>query len=149
VDGGLLARHTLPRPVNCYERQADYPRLVERLQELSSKRLSTSEIADKLNDDGFRPPARGAKFTAATVLRLMRRLKLGRKKRHGSQAGLAKHEYRPAKLAQRLGLSRDTLKRWIRAGWVNARKDEEGHSILWADAGELRRRRELAALLLL
>ena len=49
-------------------------------------------------------------------------------------------------LARRLGISRDTVRRWLRAGWLNVRRDEDGHHVIWADADELRRLRELHAL---
>jgi DNA invertase Pin-like site-specific DNA recombinase len=141
--GGLVAEHALRRPVSRYQQQADYPRLVERLKELRLELLSSSEIADKLNAEGFRPPRQKGRFNAALVLRLLSRLGLGRGERHGGNDGLGNDEYRPGDLARRLGLSRDTLKRWAHVGWVNARQDEQGHSILWADADEMRRLREL------
>ena len=46
-------------------------------------------------------------------------------------------------LARRLGLSRDTVRRRLRAGWLNGRRDDDGHHVIWADARELRRLREL------
>src|SRR6266568_371744 len=49
-------QRTLARPVARYEQQTDYPRLVQRLKELSRKKLSSSEIAERLNAEGFRPP---------------------------------------------------------------------------------------------
>ncbi len=76
------------------------------------------------------------------VLRLTAHLGLARRQRHGSSAGLAPDEYRPMSLARRLGLSRDTVRRWLRAGWLSLRRDD-GHHVIWADAAELRRLREL------
>ena len=49
-------------------------------------------------------------------------------------------------LARRLGVARDTVRRWVRAGWVTTRRDAEGHHVIWADASELRRLRELHRL---
>jgi DNA-binding transcriptional MerR regulator len=49
-------------------------------------------------------------------------------------------------LARRLGMSRDTVRRWLRAGWLTVRRDAEGHHVIWADASELRRLRELHRL---
>jgi hypothetical protein len=51
-----------------------------------------------------------------------------------------------AGLARRLGMSVDTITRWARAGWLNVRWDEIGHRIVWADADELRRLKELLQL---
>jgi DNA-binding transcriptional MerR regulator len=57
--------------------------------------------------------------------------------------GLAPDECRPKGLARRLGVSRDVILRWLRHGWLNARRDGDGHHVIWADAAELDRLREL------
>jgi DNA invertase Pin-like site-specific DNA recombinase len=144
--GGVVTEHPLSRPVGRYEQQADYPRLVQRLKELCRSKLSSSEIAKQLNAEGFRPPKRTDHFTGEMVLRLTIELGLPRRKRHGSVTDLGKDEYRPAGLAEKLGVKRDTVRRWMRVGWLHLRKDEEGHHIIWADADELRRLRELHRL---
>jgi predicted site-specific integrase-resolvase len=59
---------------------------------------------------------------------------------------LGKNEYRPASLARKLEVSRDTVRRWLRVGWLKVRRDADGHHIIWADAAELRRMRELYRL---
>jgi hypothetical protein len=144
--GGQECLQTLTRPVRRYEQQADYPRLVRRLRELCEQRLSSSEIADRLNSEGFRPPKRVNRFTGSMVLRLTSHLGLQRRQPHGGTAGLGRDEYRPAGLARRLAISRDTVRRWLRAGWLNVRRDEDGHHIIWADAADLRRLKELHQL---
>ncbi len=60
--------------------------------------------------------------------------------------GLGPDEYRPMALARRLEVSRDTVRRWLRSGWLNARRDGDGHHVIWADADELQRLRELHRL---
>ncbi len=80
------------------------------------------------------------------VQRLTSHLDLMRRQRHGDLAGLDRDEYRPAGLARLLGISRDTVKRWLRAGWLTARRDDDGHRVIWADDSELRRLRELHKL---
>jgi hypothetical protein len=144
--GGSVQPHTLGRPVTRYDLQSDYPRLVERLRALCGERLSSAAIAERLNVEGFRPPKRTNRFSGEMVLRLTSRLGLGRRERHGSPAGLGRDEYRPMGLARRLGMSRDTVRRWLRAGWLTVRRDAEGHHVIWADASELRRLRELHRL---
>src|SRR5215468_522962 len=117
----------MARPVGRYSQQSGQARLVSRLKELCGEGLSSSEKATRLNAEGFRP-ARGAKgFTGAMVLRLCKQWGLGTGVRHGSQEGLGKQEYRPAGLARKLGVPRDTIKLWLRRGWVNARQDDRGH----------------------
>ena len=144
--GGLIGMHTLQRPVSRYDQQTDYPRLVQRLQELCRERLRSAAIAARLNAEGFRPPKRTNRFTGAMVLRLTAHLELARRERHGSPSDLGKNEYRPTGLAQKLGVSRDTVRRWLRVGWLNERRDADGHHIIWADGSELRRLRELHRL---
>lgn len=144
--GGQVTEHTVSRPVSRYDQLSDYPRLVQRLKELCDKKNSSWEIAEKLNAEGFRPPKRTDHFTRDMVQRLRTELGLPQRKRHGSQEGLGKDEYRPAGLAKQLGVKRDTVTRWMRVGWLNLRKDEQGHRIIWADADELRRLRQLHRL---
>ncbi len=144
--GSATQAHAITRPVSRYCQQSDYPRLVARLRELCTGRENSSAIAARLNAEGFRPPKRTSRFTGEMVRRLTAHLGLARRQRHGSAAGLGPDEYRPMGLARRLGISRDTVRRWLRAGWLNLRRDEDGHHVIWADAGELRRLRELHAL---
>ena len=144
--GGMVRSHTITRPVARYRQQADYPRLVERLRQLCSGRHNATEIAQQLNAEGFRPPKRTKQFTGEMVRRLTVHLGLLRRQRHGSTTGLDPDEYRPMGLARRLGISRDTVRRWLRAEWLNVRRDADGHHVIWADADELRRLRELHAL---
>ncbi len=144
--GGVEGEHTLSRPVQRYDRQAAYPRLVQRLKELCAERLSSAEIAERLNAEGFRPPKRTDHFTAAMVLRLTIQLGLARRQRYGSPVGLGADEYRPAGLARKLEVKRDTVVRWMRVGWVHVRRDDDGHRVIWADADELQRLRELYRL---
>src|SRR5207249_4046055 len=141
-----ISEHTISRPVSRYDQQTEYPRLVNRLKELCSEKLSSSEIAEKLNAEGFRPPKRTDHFTGTMVLRLTTQLGLTERKRPGSTEGLGKDEYRPGGLAKKLGVKRDTVRRWMRVGWVNVHKDDEGHYIIWADADELDRLRQLHRL---
>ena len=144
--GGVVRSHTLTRAVRRYDQQSDYPRLTARLRALCGERRTAAAIADRLNAEGFRPPKRTAWFTRDMVLRLVGQLGLGCRPPHGSPAGLGPDEYRPAGLARRLGVNRDTVRRWVRVGWVHVRRDGDGHHVIWADASELRRLRELHQL---
>ncbi len=63
-----------------------------------------------------------------------------------SEVRLGANEYRPMGLARRLGIDRDTVRRWIRAGWVTTRRDQDGHRVIWADRSELRRLKQLPDL---
>jgi hypothetical protein len=141
--GGPVREHELSRPVGRYDQRADYPRLVRRLRELCGERLSSSEIAGRLNAEGFAPPKRAKRFSGEMVLRLALRLGIQRRARPGSGSGLGEDEYRPIGLARRLGVSRDAVRRWLRVGWLNASRDADDNHVIWADADELRRLQEL------
>ncbi|MBY0457826.1 MAG: recombinase zinc beta ribbon domain-containing protein [Gemmataceae bacterium] len=144
--GGAVRSHTLTRAVRGYDQQANYPRLVERLRSLCDERLGSAEIAVRLNAEGFRPPKRTTAFTTEMVRRLAAQLDFSRRPRHGSRVGLGADEYRPMGLARELGVNRDTVRRWMRSGWVNVRRDADNHQVIWADAEELQRLRALHAL---
>jgi DNA invertase Pin-like site-specific DNA recombinase len=144
--GGAVRSHALTRAVRRYEGHSGYTRLVERLRALSAERLAATVIAERLNDEGFRPPKRTSRFTPDMVLRLVGQLGLNRREPHGSRVGLGADEYRPGSLARRLGINRDTVRRWVKVKWVNVRQDENAHHVIWADAEELERLRALHQL---
>jgi hypothetical protein len=144
--GGVETEHRLARPLGRYSQEGSHAPLFSRLKELCSKGLSCAEMARTLNAEGFRPARRAQGFKGAMVLRLRQQWGLSGGSRHGSKEGLGKQEYRPGGLAKKLGVPLDTIKRWLRRGWVNVRQDERGHHIVWADADELRRLRQLHRL---
>ena len=144
--GGAVRAHALTRAVRRYDQHSDYPRLVERLRQLCAQRQAAAEIAGRLTAEGFHPPKRTDRFTPDMVLRLIGQLGFHRREPHGSRVGLGRDEYRPGGLATRLGINRDTVRRWVKVNWVNVRRDENGHRVIWADAEELRRLRALHQL---
>jgi DNA invertase Pin-like site-specific DNA recombinase len=144
--GGLVESHILSRPVKRYDLQTDYSRMVARLRAWCAEGLSAAGIADRLNEEGFRPPKRVERFNRSMVRRLLSRLALAHRQPHGSLASLGPDEYRPGSLARRLEISPDTVRRWLRVGWLTSIRDGEGHHVIWADASELDRLRELHKL---
>jgi hypothetical protein len=114
--GGLSQCYTISRPVRRYDLRSDYPRLVEPLRALCAERNGAAVIAEHLNAEGFRPPKRVARLTGQMVQRLICQLGLTRRHPHGSCVGLGRDGYWPAGLARRLSISRDTVRRWLRAG---------------------------------
>ena len=144
--GGVTQDQALNRPVKCYAQMADYPKLVAKLRALHKERFNAKEIADRLNVAGFRPPKRTTRFTGAMVRGLLERLGLPGRERLGSRAGLGPDEWRPGALARHLDISRDTVNKWRSKGWLHSRRDADGYWILWADATEIARLRELYVL---
>jgi hypothetical protein len=64
----------------------------------------------------------------------------------GSRIGLGPDEWRPGALARHLNIPRDTVNKWRSKGWLSFRRDADGYWVLWADAAEIARLRELHAL---
>jgi hypothetical protein len=127
----------------------DFPRLLDRVAELRGQKLSSAQIAERLNAEGFRPPKRRATFNAGMVRCIFYR-------RNSSQARPAAYDLRPGEwwftdLARELRLPHPTLYSWLRRGWVNATQLDaplagpasQGRWVLWADDEELDRLRRL------
>lgn len=142
--GGQVECHVLSRPVRRYDLRTDYPQLIARLRALCAEGLSAGEIAERLDEEGFRPPKRVAHFNRGMVQRLLARLEPAHRKPHVHPSD--QDEYRPSGLARRLGIALDTVRRWIRAGWLTSSGDAQGRHVIWADAAELARIRELHVL---
>ncbi len=69
--GGFRTAHELVRPVQRYQQMADYERLLNRIDELGQAGQSLADVAEQLNREGFHPPKRAARFTSATLTRLL------------------------------------------------------------------------------
>jgi hypothetical protein len=141
--GGLESRHALVRPVQRYRQMADYGSLVDRIDELRRAGRTLAGVAEQLNREGFHPPKRSARFTSAILAGLLvKRGRSGPRPRVVAEPGvLGEHEWLLTDLAQELEMPLATLHRWIRVGWVRARKlpTPGGHWVIWGDADELDR----------
>ena len=71
--GGFESQHEQTRPVAKYDQLTDYHRLVKRILELRRKGHTSGQIAEVLNQDGFRPPKRRSTYNAAMVRQLLSR----------------------------------------------------------------------------
>jgi hypothetical protein len=147
--GGQASRHALVRPVRRYEQLAEYGRLMQRIGELRREGQTLDEVAQRLNSEGFRPPKRRATYNGAMVARLVSREgRTASRPRAVSAPGmLAANEWLKSDLARELGMPAITLHRWVRVGWVAARKlaVPGGYWALWADAEEIDRLKRLRA----
>jgi hypothetical protein len=145
--GGCTTRHEVVRPVQRYEQLAGYAQILKRIDELRQEGGTLAEVAARLNAEGFRPPKRSPIFTAAILQQLL--WGRGRPGPHRQAPAdhnlLDKNEWLLSALAQKLGMSPITLHRWVRVGWVHARKlaTSRGHWAIWADADELERLAQL------
>lgn len=141
--GGFVSRHTLARAVQRYEQLADYPRLCAWIAELRAAGKSMAAVAECLNQEGFHPPKRAARFTSAMVAAFLAKGgRSGPRPQALSAAGLLhRGEWLLTDLARHLGMPSATLHRWRKVGWVQARKlpVPGGHWALWAEGAELKR----------
>jgi hypothetical protein len=130
--GGFVSQHQVARAVQRYEQLADYPRLLARIEGLRQQGKSLAEVACCLNEEGFRPPKRVARFTAGMVGGFLTRFcqKGSSHQADRARQELAKGEWLLGDLARHLGMPQTTLHRWRRAGWLQARKLTAGG--LWA-----------------
>jgi DNA-binding transcriptional MerR regulator len=141
--GGATSRHVLVRPVQRYQQLADYEGLLNRIDELRVAGQTLAQVAEQLNREGFHPPKRSAAFTGGILTRLLaQRGRTGPRARVVAEPGvLGEHEWLLTDLARKLGMPQATLHRWVRVGWVHARKlpTPGGHWVIWADTDELDR----------
>jgi DNA invertase Pin-like site-specific DNA recombinase len=141
--GGYSSGHELVRPVQRYQQMADYGSLLNRIDELRKAGRTLAEVAEQLNREGFHPPKRSATFTSGILAGLLaKRGRRGPRPRLVAEPGLLReHEWLLTDLARKLEMPQATLHRWVRVGWVHARKlpTPGGHWVIWADAEELDR----------
>jgi hypothetical protein len=141
--GGFSSSHELVRPVQRYEQMADYGRLLNRIDDLRQAGQTLAGVAEQLNREGFHPPKRSARFTGAILAGLLaKRGRSGPRPRVVAEPGfLGEHEWLLTDLARKLEMPQATLHRWVRVGWVHARKlpTPGGHWVIWADADEMDR----------
>ena len=141
--GGARSGHTLVRPVQCYAQMAGYDRLLKRIAELRQAGRTLTEVAGRLNEEGFRPPKRSPLFTRGIIAQLVAKQGRSGPRPRALAEGqvLGADEWLLSDLARHLGMPQPTLHRWIRVGWVQARKlaTPSGHWVIWADAEELDR----------
>lgn len=145
--GGGDTEGTMLRDIAKLTGLSYYPQLSERIRTLTEKGCAAPAIAAQLNAEGYRPARQDARFGLAQVTDVQRRLGLRVcrpccRDRQGIDAA----EWWSGELADRLGLSRSSMHRWIQLGWVQARQENGPRHrwIVWADDAELTRLQQLA-----
>jgi DNA invertase Pin-like site-specific DNA recombinase len=132
--GGFVSQHEVIRPVASYEQLSKYKELMVRVEELRRDCHSSQSIAVQLNSEGFHPPG-CTSFNATTVRRLLSRTG------SDSSRDCQPPRWRLRELAEKLEMPLNTLKCWLRKGWLNGKQlsGARGRWVLWADHDELKR----------
>jgi DNA invertase Pin-like site-specific DNA recombinase len=144
--GGARTAAAVTRPVGRLEQLSYYPQLCQRARELAAAALTPTQIAERLNVEGFRPPKRRERFGRQGVRDLLLRLGTNAvQARPISRAGLGTNEWWLPDLAREIPLSDVTLHSWIKRGWVRARQQAEPPRrwIIEAASAEVERLREM------
>jgi DNA invertase Pin-like site-specific DNA recombinase len=144
--GGQTSEHEAQRPVLRYEQSEGFDDLLARIRELRGQGLRFTEIAERLNAEGFRPLKQAKFFKPSIVWRILRQRSPSPKPLAERWRGeLQQDEWFVADLVVELGIPKKTLHAWLRRGWIQHRvlTGYRAPCVCWADADELRRLRRL------
>jgi DNA invertase Pin-like site-specific DNA recombinase len=144
--GGSFTRHEIRQGLRTYRSLGGLAQLQERILELRGDGRTANAIAATLNCEGYQA-ARGDGFTGNRVRQLLARFG-----RTGVPSGVRDAKDLPGSgewwlpaLAAELGVKPIVVHRWRWSGWLHARqlRGENGRWIVWADAAEVGRLRQL------
>lgn len=145
--GGHRTETMLMRPVAKLSQLSYYAELVSRVEALGREGHTHTQIAERLNAEGWRPAKRRATFNDSMVSDLLARTRAARIAHKVVSTEPRDHEWTIGALADALSMPSITLYTWLRRGWVKARKVPSecatGQWRVWADDDELARLRAL------
>lgn len=126
---GAISEHWFIRPVLSYDEYVELEALEQRVRELLAEQKKDGEIAEILNAEGFRT-ARRELFKSTTIYSLRRRWDLPASRMIGFYPARWKDgTYSVPGAAAALGVSRETVRNWIRAGHLEGGR--EGEKMPW------------------
>jgi DNA invertase Pin-like site-specific DNA recombinase len=144
--GGTQTSGTVVRPVQRFSQLSYYDTLCRLVREWTAAGATCADVACRLNQAGYRPPKRCARFSGPIVQDLIRHVAgLARQARPVSADGPGADEWFLADLARTIGMPPVTLYHWLRRGWLSGRQEGQApwRWIIQADAPEVARLREL------
>jgi hypothetical protein len=150
--GGHITNTWLDRPVAKLEQMTGYQAMMDRVKELQSQACTPSQIAEKLNTEGWKPPKRRKTFNAPMVRGLLNRqgIRIGtQKQQHTANIPRGVDEWTLKELANQLQMPEPTLYSWIKKGCVRARQikvDTRSFWIITANQQELEQLRKLRTI---
>jgi DNA invertase Pin-like site-specific DNA recombinase len=147
--GGRTSSGESVRPVARLDQLSYYPQLVERLRALHAQGLTPTQIARRVDAEGFRPPKRNQHFGPAGIGSLLRRLGCHTSAPQpdpspSNKDAPGENEWWLADLARALDMPAITLYTWIQREWVTSRRQAEPPRrwIIKADPDDLAALRE-------
>jgi DNA invertase Pin-like site-specific DNA recombinase len=146
--GGFVSRHQHNRVVSSYSQLSNLDELLGRIVVLKETGITLSQIAEQINEEGYHS-LKGRCFTSPMLSRLLVQhgVHLPRGSNKKDSEVLKLHEWWLQDLAHEIGMPPTSLSNWHHNGWVNGRKlpGVRGRWILWADASEVDRLKQLRA----
>jgi len=139
--GGFTSQHETRRRVQSFDQLDASEELAERIQQLYDEGCPLLDIANKLNDEGYKP-AKGERFTQTSMGALCRMLR--RKGTIAKTPNIQPNYWRAGALCDELGIQKPTISGWRNRGWIQVKRVGR-RWIYWADAAELKRLKKLAA----
>jgi hypothetical protein len=148
--GGHRSTHRLVRPVARLDQLSTYQQLIDRAAELRRAGHGTAAIAERLNDEGWRPPKRRETFNAPMVYRLLRRAGMTTTKYRKKQFIIERQsdEWTIAELARHIPIPKPTLYAWVQEGRLRSRTVPNKKSqltLVYADAATIAQIRTVRA----
>lgn len=140
--GGMVTSGTVTKPVAKLEQLSYYPELMRLVKSHVEQGTLIKDLVRVLNETDFRPPKRIQVWNVAAVQGLVRRMQ----KAKGEQDSLSvplDHWWRLRDLASWLGMPGVTLHRWVTMEQVQAKRNEKGKWLVWADETEVLRLRKI------
>jgi len=125
---GAASEHWLQRGVQSYAQHADQDRLRQRIAELNGQQKMDGEIADILNEEGFRT-AHGPPFSGNMVHLLRKRWNISTVKINGTAMNPPKWpdgSYSVQGAAAVIGITPQTIFDWLRKGWLTGKQLAKG-----------------------
>ncbi|MGA7674881.1 MAG: recombinase zinc beta ribbon domain-containing protein, partial [Rhizomicrobium sp.] len=121
--GGSRTTHELKRPIARLALLSTYTALIARAGELRREGLDCAQIADVLNDEGWRPAKRRDTFNAPMVHHLLIHSGVESVKYRRRPPSLARrpNEWTIRELAEEIGMPQPTLYAWIQKGRLSCR----------------------------
>ncbi len=138
--GGQRTAHSLRRPVARLRDLSSYAELLARAETLHRDGHGASTIAEKLNQEGFRPAKRRDSFNAPMVRRLLVKagaVEVKPRRRRQPEIARASDEWTIRELAEIIAMPESTLYTWVQKGCLSCRlvSNGRGHSkLVHADA---------------